>query len=273
MEIFSSYTGADFLAFYAVMLITCVFLGLWIPANLRPTGRRNSVEGTEEAAMLIGGTARHSAAVVTELYTAGGLQPSGNKKLAVANYRIEVAGAHRAALAHGGDFHVSDVRKTLAAHAKRVEAQLVRKGLLIAPEDRWQLRALSVLPYVALLAIGLYRQQAGAALGEPTGFLVALMVLTAIAALIRLLRFNPRTMEGNVTARRLEEEGSRLQRAPAAGEADYAVAILGTGVLVGTPWEPVHAARQPASGGDGGGSSSDGGDGGGCGGGCGGCGG
>lgn len=40
MEVFSSYTGADFLVFYAVMLLTCIFAGIWIPANLREAGRR-----------------------------------------------------------------------------------------------------------------------------------------------------------------------------------------------------------------------------------------
>ena len=64
-----------------------------------------------------------------------------------------------------------------------------------------------------------------------------------------------------------------MKRAPQASEAGYAVAIFGTGVLVGTPWEPLHAIQRSGGdtgtggGGDGGGCGS------GCGGGCGGCGG
>jgi hypothetical protein len=49
-----------------------------------------------------------------------------------------------------------------------------------------------------------------------------------------------------------------------------AVALFGTGVLVGTPWEPVHALKQKDGDGGGADGSSDGGSG--CGG-CGGCGG
>jgi len=37
------------------------------------------------------------------------------------------------------------------------------------------------MPFGVLLVIGLYRQRAGSALGEPTGYLVILMVLTAMA--------------------------------------------------------------------------------------------
>ena len=123
--------------------------------------------------------------------------------------------------------------------------------------------------FIVLFAIGLYRQRAGEALGEPTGILVALLVVTLVLALWRGFTGNPRTIAGNEIVRTLEQNGSRLKRAPQANEAGYAVAIFGTGVLVGTPWEPVHAARQAGAGGDGGayaGGDGDGGDGG-CGGG------
>ena len=100
------------------------------------------------------------------------------------------------------------------------------------------------------------------------------MIVTAIFAAIRHSNTNPRTVAGTLLMREIEEQGSRMKRAPQAQEVGYAVAIFGTSILVGTPWEPVHAARQTASGDAG--SSGDGGDsdgGGGCGGGCGGCGG
>ena len=43
MEIFSSYSGTDFLVFYCFMLATCVVAGLWIPATCaRPGGGARS---------------------------------------------------------------------------------------------------------------------------------------------------------------------------------------------------------------------------------------
>jgi hypothetical protein len=93
---------------------------------------------------------------------------------------------------------------------------------------------------------------------------------------IRFAKFDGRTVAGITAVMQMREKSSRLRRAPQAGEAGIAVALFGTGILVGTPWEPVHAMRQQGSGdGSGGGGGSDsssdgGGDGGG---GCGGCGG
>ncbi|EAQ30448.1 hypothetical protein NAP1_06710 [Erythrobacter sp. NAP1] len=273
MELFASYTGGDFLVFYCIMLVTCIFAGLWIPANLRPEGRRGEVEDLEEVAVLTGGADRLSVAVLSSLFAKGALDVDERKRLAVRQTGVAENESERAILAKVGGFRPAEAGRSIKAQAAAVETQLIRRGLMMDEGDRWKLRALSAAPYAALLAIGLYRQQAGAAIGEPTGFLVALIIITLVLGLFRFAMGNPRTMAGNEVVRSLEQNGSRLRRAPQANEAGYAVAIFGTGVLVGTPWEPVHAARQSGTGGDGGGSSDSGDGGGGCGGGCGGCGG
>ncbi len=276
MEIFASYSGFDFLVFYFMMLITCVFVGLWIPANLRPEGTRADLTEVQDIALLSGGKERHATALMAQLYAQGGLAEAENKRLRVAQTDLDVSEAERSILRELGALKLSHIKKTLHAEALRVEAGLIKRGLLMDQGQRLQLRVLSTLPYIVLFAIGFYRQQAGAAIGESTGFLIILLCLTALAGLIRAVRLNARTMMGNVAMRDLEEGSSRLKRAPQAAEAGYAVAIFGTGVLVGTPWEPVHATRQAAYGGAGGdtGDHSDSGGDSGCGGGgCGGCGG
>lgn len=270
MSIFASYTGPDFLAFYAVMLVTCVLLGFWIPANLRPEGHKSDVEDMEEVAVLVGGADQHLESVLCYLFANGALLQSGAKKFSVAKRDLNTGLAGKKVLSTAGDFSFLEARIMLKDHAERIEHRLIKRGLMTPREERWKLRTFSVLPYLGLFVIGLYRQQAGAAIGEPTGLLIILLGITIAFGLLRLIKFNPRTMAGNALVREMEEQGSRLKRAPQAHEAGYAVAIFGTGVLVGTPWEPVHAARQTGSGGDGGGGDSDGG---GCGGGCGGCGG
>ncbi|VVT13498.1 conserved hypothetical protein [Erythrobacter sp. EC-HK427] len=108
------------------------------------------------------------------------------------------------------------------------------------------------------------------------GFLVGLTALAAVLGIIRFLKFNPRTRAGEQTLAEAQERASRLKSAPRGEEVGFAVALFGTAVLVGTPFEPLHAMRQAQQGGDsgGGGCGSDGGGDGGCGGGgCGGCGG
>lgn len=279
MNIFGTYSGTDFLAFYVIMLATCVFLGLWIPALLRPPGRYNRIEDAEAIAVLAGGAERHSSATLSSLFAKNALGQTGKNKLHVTQSSVGETSAERAVLNKVGDFTLAEARKTLADHASAIEDRLVRNGLLMDSGDRWKLKLLSVLPYAALFAIGLYRQQAGAAQGEPTGILVGLLIITAVFALIRLATGNPRTKEGNAALKALEEQSSRLRRAPQGTEAGFAVALFGTAVLVGTPWEPLHGFER-SGGGSGGyaGNDSDGdsgGDsgGGGCGGGCGGCGG
>ncbi len=273
MEIFGSYTGTDFLAFYVVMLATCVLAGIWIPAHLRPAGRRGEVDDLEEVAVLTGGADRLNVAVLSSLFAKGLLGEGEKKKLRVARSEGADGDAERAVLAKMGDFTTSEAQKSISAQAERVEARLIQRGLMMDSSERLQLRFLSILPYALLFLIGLYRQQAGEAQGEPTGFLVVLLIVTFVCGLIRFFSGNKRTIAGQEVVRTMEDNGSRLKRAPQANEAGFAVALFGTGVLVGTPWEPVHAARQAASGDGGGtGGDSDGG-GSGCGGGCGGCGG
>lgn len=273
MEIFSSYSGADFLLIYAVMLATCVLAGLWIPANLRSPGRRGDELAMEEVAVLSGGLERHAQAVSADLLARGGLAAASAKTVRVDRDDLETGSAGRSVLRKVGEFGLREIGVAVGGDGQAIRQKLEARGLMMSKSEVSRLRWLSVLPYAALFAIGLYRQQAGEALGEPTGLLIGLLVLTFIFALIRMARFNARTMAGNEVIRKLEEESSRLRRAPQAGEAGVAVALFGTGVLVGTPWEPVHAMRQAAGGGDGGSSGDSGDGGGGCGGGCGGCGG
>ena len=165
MEIFASWTGPDFLAFYAVMLVTCVFLGLWIPANLRDPGRKGSVEDLEEVAVLSGGQERHTDAILADLFTRGGLVDAGKGRLRVGRTGFEAGEAERAVLAKVGDFKLSEARKSLDTHAKRVEARLIRRGLMLDAGERRKLGFLSILPYLALLVIGLLAVPAELAAG------------------------------------------------------------------------------------------------------------
>lgn len=273
MEFFASYSGSDFLLFYVFMLATCVFLGVWVPALLRPEGRGNSVKDFEEAAVLSGGADRHSSAVLSSLFAKDALDQADKRTLKVTRTEAGETEAERAVLRKVGAFTLNEVKQTVKHHAERIEKTLIGRSLLMDSGERRRLRLLSVLPYAALFAIGLYRYQAGNALGEPTGLLLGLLCLTVLFALIRLMLHNPRTMAGNAALKKLEEQSSRMKRAPQPTEAGFAVALFGTAVLVGTPWEPLHAVQRASSSGGDGGGSSDGDGGGGCGGGCGGCGG
>jgi uncharacterized protein (TIGR04222 family) len=274
MQLFSSWTGSDFLLFYTAMLGLCSLAAWWMPAQLRGRGRRGESADAESLALLAGGRARFADSVLADLFVRGGLATDDAGKLVVIDPRVPASPAGRAVLAADGPLTLSEARALLDTHAERLAARLRRGGLLLRPDEVSRMRWLAIAPFAALLTIGFYRERAGSALGEPTGFLIALMVVTAVIALLRFFSLDPRTRAGIAEVARQKAASARLTRAPQAGEVSLAVALFGTGVLVGTPWEPVHALRQQGGSGDSGGSDSGSSDGGGDGGGgCGGCGG
>jgi uncharacterized protein (TIGR04222 family) len=274
MELFASWTGSDFLAFYSVLLGFAGLAAWWMPSFLREPGRRASLSDVDSIAVLAGGPSGLADSALAELYVHGGLIGGEKGKLAVTRCDAAVSPAAKTLLGAGEQLSRADAKKALDRHADMVTARLQRAGLLLRDGEFMRLRWLSVAPFAALFLLGLYRERAGDALGEPTGYLVFLLIVTFALAWIRFVTVDPRTQAGIDAVQGLREENGRFARAPLPEEAAMAVALFGTTVLIGTPWEPVHAMRKPE--GDGGGGGGDGGgDGGsGCGGGgCGGCGG
>lgn len=271
MQIFATYTGPDFLTFYAIMLATCVVLGLWLPAFLRPEGRLREIDDPEELAVLAGGAPRHTLVILTDLMVQNALQPSGKARITVARTSADTGQAGAAILRKVGAFSLSDAARTISDHAAAIAADLARRGLLMDKSEWLQLRLFAIAPFALLLVLGIYRQQAGAALGEPTGYLIAMMVVTILFAALRWGTVGQRTRAGNQVLTNWVKRSSRLKRAPQGHETALAVGLFGTGVLAGTPLSHLHAMKQAGSGDAGSGGDGDGG--GGCGGGCGGCGG
>ena len=270
MQLFSSWTGSDFLLFYAMLLGLATFAAWWLPAYLREAGRLGETDDLEGIALLAGGRQRMADSLLVDLYVRGALVPGEQGKLHVAARDLPASPGGKALLAIDAPVTLDDARRAIHIHADRVAARLRRAGLLLRPEEHNRLRLLSVAPFGALFVLGLYRQRAGSALDEPTGFLVVLLGVTVALAVIRYVNSDPRTAAGVATVQQMRARNGRFARAPRPDEAAMAVALFGTGVLVGTPWEAVHAMRQKDGDGGGADGSSDGGCGGG---GCGGCGG
>lgn len=277
MNLFETYTGADFLAFYAVMLLTCVGLSLWIPASMRPSGSKTKLEDPEDIAFLSGGFKRHALSVLADLYAKGALGQSTKGKISVTRTGVDTTIAGAAVLNKVGSFSLSEAMKTVRRYARDTERGLIARGLMMNSRQFHRLRARSAFPFVALFFLGFYRMRAGDKLDEPTGYLTVLLVVTVVISLVRLWTVSRHTRAGQTALKDWMDRSSRLRRAPDSSEVKLAVGLFGTGVLVGTPYAHVHAMRHSTAGGDGGGffggDSGDGGGGGGCGGGCGGCGG
>ena len=167
------------------------------------------------------------------------------------------------------------VERAVVKHSGTVRDRLVDSELMMGGWQSLQLRFFQTLPYFLLLGFGYAKLLIGESRGRPVGFLTLLLVITGFLAVIRFLVLDRRTRAGQEALAEARERSERLQRAPASGETDLAVALFGTAVLVGSDWGAFHQLRVASSSGDGGSSSTSSGDGGGSGcggGGCGGCG-
>lgn len=235
MQLFSSWTGSDFVLFYLMLLGLATAAAWWIPANLRQPARRDPPEDFEAIAVLAGGRDRLILSVFADLSMRGGLIPDGVNAFAVVEVGLPASPAGKAVLAAGGPITRDEARRLLRIHADRAGVRLRRAGLLLRPEEYARLRWLSIAPFALLLIFGLHRQRAGSVVGEPIGPLIVLLVLTAVLGVVRFVRSDQRTAAGRVLLRELRAKNERLVRAPQVGEAAMAVALFGTGVLAGTP--------------------------------------
>lgn len=273
---FSSYTGTEFLLLYTVLLVIAGIAAWWLPNRFRPDGRGAQPEHAELLAYLGGGPVRFVDTVLASLIARNGMKVS-DKFFVRQGEAVGETRAENAVLRMVGALSYGQSRDVLREHADAAERDLVQKGLLMDDDERTRLRMLGLAPLLLLFGVGLYRWLAGSAQGEPVAFLTVLLGLTVLLAAIRLFRINPRTRAGDEALTSAKEKLARLRAAPRQSEAGLAVGLFGTAVLIGTPYDELHAMRQSAAGS--GADSSNGGDGGGdggsgCGGGgCGGCGG
>jgi len=268
------WTGGPFLILYLVLLVTVVIAGVMIPAWQLPEGRRQKVSDPDQLALLAGGRARLADSVVARLLAGRALVMNGKDKLDV-RMRNGSSAAENSVLALTSPLDWTRIERTLRPTADSLNDRLQRVGLMLTSSERANLRYWALLPYLTLLMFGATKWFIGEARDRPIGFLTVLLIVTAILALIRALTIPKLTYAGTAALGDAREEADRIRRAPLAGEVGLAVALFGTGVLVGSEFGAFHTMRA-ASGGDSGASGGDsgGGDGGGCGGGgCGGCGG
>lgn len=263
-------TGGPFLQLYGTLFAIAIAAGFVIPRWLRPEGRPGRITGTDDLAYLAGGVTRFADALMTRLLAAGAVILTGGKLFSVQNRDYGTSAAERSVLALPPPIGWPVIEKTLKPYGEPVERRLVGSGLLIDRSLAMQMRFWQTLPYFLLLPFGAIKWVIGDARGKPVGYLTALLVVTTIFAIIRWVAVDRRTRNGIEALKDAQARSDRLRRAPTSNEADMAVALFGTAVLVGSGWSDFHTLRNASSGDGGSGGSSDGGCGGG---GCGGCGG
>lgn len=267
------WTGGPFLTLYLILFAVVIALGILIPARMLPEGRRRPVTDPEQLAYLSGGSARLADTVTARLLAAKALAIGEKNRLDIVARHATTA-AETSVLALSAPLDWARIERAVRPEAARIQSGLQQAGLMLDGGERANLRYWALLPYAMLLMFGATKWWIGEARDRPTGFLIALLVVTLVVALIRAGTIPRLTRAGRDALAAARKDADRIRRAPRAAEAGVAVALFGTAVLAGSEFDAFHKMR--AASGDGGSSGGDassdsGGDGGG-GGGCGGCG-
>ncbi len=270
----SQYDAGQFLVIYSAMVVFGWLVTMLVPMILRPTGEPGVPQSVGQYAALASGKTRYAEAVMAGLLASGHLELEG-KTFHVRNRDLPKGGAETRLLSLGDTFGWNTFVRAIDSGYEQDRDSLRAAGLLNGPGRAFKVRALSVIPLIVIVLFGLHRFDAGRTLGEPVGVLGVLIALGLIVIAWRLLAGIRRTREGDRALREARQEHVGLKRAPTNDQMALGVAIFGTAVLAGSPYDPLHAMRHGGGGdagyaGDGGGDSG----GSGCGGGgCGGCGG
>lgn len=265
--------GPEFLTLYCELALIALIAALVIPHYLRPDGQRGRRPDDAEIALLAGGRDRFAETVTVGLLAAGAATVQSGGKLAIRDPRGGKTTAERRVAALASPASWQDIHRALAGPAEAAERQLEVKGLWMDRRAAGQLRPIQTAPLVLLFLFGMAKWIIGTLRDRPVGILTALLVITAIIAIVRYALVDRRTRAGKAALADARLDAERLRRAAPTDETPLAVALFGTTVLMGSWLSDFHRMRAAASGGDTGSSSGCSGGGGGCGGGgCGGCG-
>lgn len=249
--------GPQFLALYGLLLVAAIAFGLIIPRLLRPAGMDGPVTAGDEMALLAGGETRLAEAVTASLLASGAIAMQG-KRVAILQPNATTSRAGQAVLALPTPANWNAVAGAVKAESRQLWHRLAARGLMITGPEASRLRKLQTLPYFLLLAFGAVKLVIGMVRDKPVGFLIALLVVTAVATMLRYGNVDRRTQAGVNAVRSARQDADRLRRAPQSDESGMAVALFGTAVLAGSAFSGLHDMRTSSSGSsDSGGCSSD----------------
>jgi uncharacterized protein (TIGR04222 family) len=292
------WNGPEFLAGYIGLTIVAALVALMVRLMLAPEENTEEVRSRKpldpyEAACLAAGPARAVQAAFAALVQAGNLELAAeeSKVLGIFTKKSVVirqgkplshdAHALERAVFQAAAVPVKNLGPLSAAGmpiAKEINDELARRGLVQSGAPP-ALNVASALIMAAPILLGLTKIAVGVSRDRPVGVLVALCVLTFIAALAFLLARSRLSAAGKVTLESLQAKHSTTREFAASSantlsppDLAMTVALFGAAMLATGPLANVHAMLPRASGG--GDSANYGGCGaGGCGGGGGGCGG
>jgi uncharacterized protein (TIGR04222 family) len=287
--------GPEFLGLYACLFVGVLLAALWLRRSLRSNGAEPPPEGVNlapyEVAYLAGGERLVVNAALANLVQQNALavRPTERRVTVIAPPRDDAPTVEKAVYARCGatsDQGLKRLHASVPASATRVGDRLRELGLVLRAEETVKVRLGPCLLFVALVLFGVMKIMVGIDRGKPVGILAVAVALTAVTAVVFLVKRPHRSRAGDRVLEQLKAERAALQTTARArpdalsgNDLVLALGLFGLGVLATGMLADLRTALRPAnaSGGcstGGCGSGCGGGGGGGCGGGgCGGCGG
>lgn len=239
--------GPQFLKLYLLLLVAAFVLGIIIPRLMRPAGKGSAIAHDDEMAVLAGGETRLAEAVTARLLASGSIAFESGGRIAIQRQDNARSPAERAVLSLSSPATWEQIAAAMKAEAATIGERLCRHGLMLSQAEVSRARLFQTAPYLLLMAFGAIKLWLGIARDKPVGFLIGLLVVTAIAAMIRYGKVERRTKAGIDAVKAARTGADRLRRAPAGHESGRAVALFGTGVLAGSALSELHDLRASSS--------------------------
>ena len=273
------WSGADFLRLFLLLFFASVVLSQLLRRMLRASAQAQkgsllsaSKFSPLEYAYLAGGPTRFVDAAVADLLARELVRWEPKKGLVVSGSPSGLSGELRAVFeAIRREPQPLRLRARLREAMRPLRERLERHGLIFDTAAAWRIQLGSLLFPGAVLLLGIAKIAVGISRDRPVLYLVLLCLLLAVYVIALLLRWPQATQRVDALLKQARRQHSTTLRAPSPQNLGLAVALLGTGAMVGTAYAGYHRDRVSSSDGsssssDSGGGGSDGGGGSGCGG-------
>lgn len=239
-------SGQGFIAVYAMLLLGAAAMGWIVPHWLRPDGKVQNLQNPCELACLSGGATRYAEALVVGLMQAGHLRLREEGSFEPLHPVAGQSGAEVIVLGLPPGTDWPTLMSSLWSAASWVELRLVSRGLWVSRAEWWQIRGWACLPYLLVLMFGAIRWEVGLLHRQPVPLLGWLLWLTLLVGLLRFATIDRKTRAGTAVLAQARAQADPLRQDRRLEQAPMAVALFGTEVLAGTPYEALHRLRSKA---------------------------
>lgn len=241
------WSGESFMALYIGIMVVAIALLAFGRRMVRDTGplKAGLDPDTIQVAYLAGGPNRAFTTAMLQASRRGDVTVDDDGSISIKPVN-QIEPALAACLTNGMKYAAAlrAVQPWLAS----IRLALEDRGFLLKSGRRLQYRLLPLVLLSPVLAIGAMKLQIGFERGRPIGFLLFSVILTGILMIVsfRVRPFRSRQADALITMMRLRSP--RPLRAPTENELALALALGGTGVLIGTSYAALGATSRRVGG-------------------------